>query len=125
MVVCGNGELDEVSLWGKTAVFEITGTDLRYNEWTAADFGLPECDVSQLIVNSSEQSAQIILEILNGEHGPARDIVVANASAALLAAEQATNLEQAVQKVARLIDEGKVFEKLKHLIKFTSKITEG
>ncbi len=125
LVVCGNGELDEVSLWGKTAVFEITGTDLRYYEWTAVDFGLPECDVSQLIVNSSEQSAQIILEILNGEHGPARDIVVANASAALLAAEQATNLEQAVQKVARLIDEGKVFEKLKHLIKFTSKITEG
>lgn len=123
LVVCGNGELDEISLWGKTSVFEITGADLRYLEWTAADFGLPECDVSQLVVNSSEQSAQIILKILNGEQGPARDIVVANASAALLAAEQATNLEQAVQKVALLIDEGKVFEKLKHLIKFTSKIS--
>ena len=123
LVVCGNGELDEVSLWGKTSVFEITGADLRYHEWTAADFGLPECDVSQLVVNSSEQSAQIILEILNGEQGPARDIVVANAAAALLAADQATNLKQAVQKVAQLIDEGKVFEKLKHLIKFTSKIS--
>lgn len=122
LVVCGNGELDEVSLWGKTAVYEITGSELRYFEWTAADFGLPECDVSQLVVKSSEQSAQIILDVFGGEQGAARDMVVANAAAALLAAEKASNLEQAVQKASQLIDAGKVLEKLKHLIEFTSKI---
>ncbi|MFH1302975.1 MAG: anthranilate phosphoribosyltransferase [Planctomycetota bacterium] len=122
LVVCGNGELDEVSLWGKTSVFEVTNSDLRYYEWTAADFGLTECDVSQLVVKSSEQSAQIILDIFHGEQGPARDIVVANASAALMAAGKTSNLEQSVQKVSRLIDEGKVLEKLKHLIEFTSNV---
>tara|TARA_R110002111_G_scaffold251720_2_gene316227 strand:- start:6661 stop:7692 length:1032 start_codon:yes stop_codon:yes gene_type:complete len=122
LVVCGNGELDEVSLWGKTSIFEVTSADLRYYEWTAADFGLPECDVSQLVVKSSEQSAQIILDIFRGEQGPARDIVVANAAAALMAAEKASNLEHAVQNVSQLIDEGKVLEKLKHLIEFTSKV---
>ncbi|MFI4849985.1 MAG: anthranilate phosphoribosyltransferase [Gimesia chilikensis] len=120
LVVCGNGELDEVSLWGKTTVFEVTGANLNRFEWTAADFGLPECDVSQLTVKSSEQSANIIREILNGEQGPARNMVVANASAALLAAEQASDLIQAVQKVAQLIDEGKVREKLQQLIDFSS-----
>ncbi|MCA9016619.1 MAG: anthranilate phosphoribosyltransferase [Planctomycetaceae bacterium] len=122
LVVCGNGELDEVSLWGKTTVFEITGSELRHFEWTAADFGLAECDVSQLVVESSEQSAQTILDIFHGEQGAARDMVVANAAAALLAAEKASNLEQAVQNAAQLIDTGKVLEKLKHLIEFTSKI---
>lgn len=122
LVVCGNGELDEISLWGKTTVFEVTGSQLQSFDWTAADFGLPECDVSQLTVESSEQSANIIREILNGERGPARDMVVANASAALLVAEKASNLEQAVQKVAQLLDEGKVNEKLQHLIEFTSSI---
>tara|TARA_R110002095_G_scaffold4791_3_gene11885 strand:+ start:550 stop:1581 length:1032 start_codon:yes stop_codon:yes gene_type:complete len=122
LVVCGNGELDEVSLWGKTAVFEITGSELRYFEWTAADFGLSECDVSQLVVKSSEQSAQIILDIFRGEQGPARDIVIANAAAALIAAEKASNLELAVQNVSQLIDEGKVLEKLKQLVEFTSRV---
>lgn len=124
LVVCGNGELDEVSLWGKTTVFEVTGSNLSQFEWTAADFGLPECDVSQLTVESSEQSASIIREILNGEQGPARNMVIVNASAALLAAERASDLVQAVQKVAQLIDEGKVREKLQQLIDFTSKIGE-
>ncbi|WP_298861624.1 anthranilate phosphoribosyltransferase [uncultured Gimesia sp.] len=123
LVVCGNGELDEISLWGKTSVYEVKGSELRYFEWTAADFGLSECDVSQLVVKSSEQSAQVILEIFQGEQGPARDMVVANASAALLAAEKTTNLEQSVQNVSSLIDEGKVLEKLKHLIEFSSNIT--
>lgn len=122
LVVCGNGELDEISLWGKTLIHEVTGSDLRSYEWSAADFGLPECDVSQLLVESSEQSAQVILDIFNGEQGPARDMVVANASAALMAAEKTSNLHDAVQNVSRLIDEGQVLKKLKHLIEFTSNI---
>lgn len=120
LVVCGNGELDEISLWGKTSIFEVTGTELNYYEWTATDFGLKECDVSQLVVESSEQSAQVILDIFHGKQGPARDIVVANASAALLAAEKTPNLEQAVQNVSQIIDEGQVLEKLKQLVEFTS-----
>ncbi len=122
LVVCGNGELDEISLWGKTSVYEVTGTELCYHEWTAADFGLSECDVSQLVVKSSEQSAQMILEIFKGKQGAARDIVIANASAALMAAERTSNWEEAVQNVSHLIDEGQVLEKLKHLIEFTSNI---
>lgn len=121
LVVCGNGELDEISLWGKTSVYEVTNSDLRNYEWTAADFGLPECDLSQLRVESSEQSAEIIRGVFKGNKGPARDIVVANASAALLAANKTTNLEQSVQNVSLLIDEGKVLEKLKHLVEFSSK----
>lgn len=124
LVVCGNGELDEISLWGKTSVYEITGQDLRYYEWTAADFGLQESDVSHLVVKSSEQSAQVILDVFHGKQGPARDIVIANAAAALLAAEKASNLQQCVQNVSLLIDEGKVLEKLKHLIDFSSSIIE-
>ncbi|MFK7779473.1 MAG: anthranilate phosphoribosyltransferase, partial [Gimesia sp.] len=122
LVVCGNGELDEISLWGKTSVFEVTNTDLSYYEWTAADFGLAECDVSHLVVKSSEQSAKVILDIFHGKQGPARDIVVANAAAALLAAEKSTNLNECVQNVSMLIDEGKVLEKLKHLVEFSSSI---
>lgn len=122
LVVCGNGELDEVSLWGKTTVFEISGSELRNVEWSAADFGLPECDVSHLVVESSEQSARIILDVFQGKPGAARDMVVANAAAALYAAEKASNLEQAVQNVSQMIDTGKVDEKLKHLIEYTSRI---
>jgi anthranilate phosphoribosyltransferase len=86
LVVCGNDELDEVSLWGRTTVFHIEGNAVRQYEWTAEQLGLPECRVSDLTAQSPAESAEIIRRLLAGERGAARDIVLANTAAALIAA---------------------------------------
>lgn len=88
IVVCGGDGLDEVSLWGETTVFEVTGAVVERRCWTAETFGLPPCDVAALRVDSPAESAELIRKLLDGEVGPAQDIVVANAAAALLAAEE-------------------------------------
>ena len=106
LVVCGNDELDEVSLWGETAVFEVSPSGVQRHTWTAALLGLPECDVAQLRVSSAAESAALIRSVFAGERGPARDILVANAAAALFAAQRAASIQEAVPLAAAAIDQG-------------------
>ncbi len=106
LVVCGNDELDEVSLWGTTAVFEVSATGVARHQWTAEMLGLPECRVDSLRVNSAAESAEVIRRVFSGEQGPARDIVLANAGAALLAADRASSIHAAVQLATIAVDAG-------------------
>jgi anthranilate phosphoribosyltransferase len=119
LVVCGNDELDEVSLWGETSVFDVSSGCVEASTWTAASFGLSECSVSDLTVTSSDQSAEIIREILSGKHGPARDIVVANAAAGLLAAGVAKSPIEGAEKAATAIDAGNAAGILARLVEAT------
>jgi anthranilate phosphoribosyltransferase len=106
VVVCGNGELDEVSLWGETGAWIVDSAELREERWTSADFGLPECRADDLKVSSPEESAEVIRDALSGTPGPACDIVLANASAALLAAGKTADLREGVATARRVVTDG-------------------
>jgi anthranilate phosphoribosyltransferase len=116
VVVGGAGHLDEVSLWGETTVFRVEETTVTEETWTPQSVGLPECEVEDLQVHSAAESAKTITNILAGKTGPPRDIVIANAAAALLAAGKVKSLEEGVELARDAIDEGhaaKLLEKLK------------
>lgn len=116
LVVCGNDELDEIALWGVTTVFDVQGGHIGQHLWTAADLGLPECTVVPLQVTSPQESAQMIQGVLSGAHrGPPRDIVLANAAAALLAAGRVTSPSEGVTVAARSIDSGAAADTLQRL----------
>ena len=119
LVVCGADQLDEVSLWGETTVFEVEQDSVRRLTWTPDDFGLPTCDVADLRVHSPDESAARIQEILNGEPGPSRDIVVANTAAALLTTQSVTSLQDGVARASETIDSGNAKQTLEKLIAFT------
>lgn len=119
LVVCGNDELDEISLWGTTTVFEVTADDVSRHEWSAADFGLAECSANELTVSSADESAAVIRGILGDESGPHRDIVLANAGAALVAAGHADSPAAGVETAAAALGEGKVAAILERLSAFT------
>jgi len=106
-VVCGADQLDEVSLWGTTSAFEVSGGDLVEHRWTAETFGLPECRVDQLQVDSPTASAHVIRAAFSGSSGPPRDIVVANAAAGLMAARVAADPQAAARLAAEAIDSGR------------------
>ncbi|MEW4487711.1 anthranilate phosphoribosyltransferase [Thalassoglobus sp. JC818] len=108
-VVCGNDQLDEVSLWGKTRVWEVTGNNPPVlMVWTPADFGLEECHPDELKVSSPGESADVIRSIISGQAGPARRMVVANAAAALLCSGRASSLIEGVRFAEDAIDRGEV-----------------
>src|SRR5262245_6253355 len=73
-VVCGAGQLDEVSLWGTTTAFEVTGAHVLEHRWTAKTFGLAECRLEELQIQSPADSAAMIREIFAGKPGAPRDI---------------------------------------------------
>lgn len=96
LVVYSRDGLDEVSLAAPTLVRDVRGADIRSFEWTAADFGLAPVALADLAVADAQASAAMIEEILGGPETPAARVVLANAAAALVAADRAANPAQGV-----------------------------
>jgi anthranilate phosphoribosyltransferase len=98
--------LDEVSLTAPTQVRLVQGETVMPLTWTAADFGLPGTTIAQLQAADANASAAIIRAILAGHGGPTREVVLANAAAALWVAGVVANLREGVQRAAQAIDSG-------------------
>ncbi len=127
LVVCGNNELDEVALWGTTLGLEIDGAsgEIIEHTWTAEDFGLERCEVESLRVESPEASAAMIRGVIQGEQGAARDIVVANTAAALVAFSEPTeslDLATAARTAMAAIDDGLAAAKLDELVETSRRL---
>lgn len=116
VVVCGNGELDEVSLWGTTTAFLVEKKKIRELQWTVESFGLAGSEPAALRVSSPQQSAEVIRGILSGAKGPARDIVIANAAAALWVAERVPDVSGGAREAAATIDSGRAAQTLQRLV---------
>ena len=126
LVVHGADGIDEVSLGGKTYVTEVRGDELVEFEWKPEDFGMDPIDLEAIKVEGTDQSAQRIRGIFRGRPGPSRNIVVANAAAALWLAEQADTPLACTELAAKAIDSGAVEELLSRLVEKTnSKETEA
>jgi anthranilate phosphoribosyltransferase len=119
IVVRGLDGMDEVSLSGETQVLLTKYGMTTQLRWSPDDFGLQRLRNEDLVVDGPESSARVIRGILEGEPGPARDIVLANASAALWVSEKTHSLIDGVAKAAAAIDSGAALTKLKTLIEFS------
>jgi anthranilate phosphoribosyltransferase len=115
-LVCGLDGMDEVSLAGATLVREVRDGTVTPLEWTPDDFGLPSCPAEALLANDAEESADIIRSVLSGKDGPAQDIVLANAAAALLVAERVSSLPEGVAAAREAIRSGLAAQVLADLI---------
>jgi anthranilate phosphoribosyltransferase len=122
LVVCGNDELDEVSLWGQTAVFEVSATGVTRQTWNSELLGLPECRVESLRVTNAKASADVIRRAFAGERGAAQNIIVANAAAALFAANQTSTIQEAVSIAQATIDSGAAATLCERLKEWTNRI---
>lgn len=120
-VVTGSDGLDEVTLDGTTTAACIRDGHVEVLHWTHEDFGLPRSVCSDWKVTSPEDSARIIVEILEGQKGPCRDIVLANTAAALWTAKKVDTLREGVQMATEAIDAGKAREKLRQLVEYTQR----
>ncbi len=116
LVVCGRDGLDEVSLSAPTLVREVHGHTVTCREWTPADFGLEPCTLAELQADGPEASAATLRAVLAGERGPAARVVLANAAAALLAAERVATLAEGVARAAEAIATGKARDALTRLV---------
>lgn len=114
-VVHGHGGLDEISTTGPTDVFEVAGETITRHVWEPADFGVARVEMSALLGGEAAHNAKLVRAILDGEMGPRRDIVVANAAAGLMAAGVASDLRSGVVLASESIDKGAARAKLEAL----------
>jgi anthranilate phosphoribosyltransferase len=119
LVVHGSDGLDEVTLGGPTDVIEAGGGQLRKFAWTPADFGLDRAELPALQVSGPAESAEVIRGILAGRRGPPRDIVVANAAAALWTVGRSLSLLECARQAAEAIDTGAASDLLRRLVERT------
>lgn len=117
-VVHGMDGLDEITTTGPTLALEVDHGRVRELTLTPQDFGLPLARPEDLRGGDAETNARIARRILDGERGPQRDIVLANAAAALFAAGKAANFPDAVQLAAEAVDSGAARAKLQALAAF-------
>jgi anthranilate phosphoribosyltransferase len=107
--------LDEVSLGGATQFRDVREGLVTAGKWTAEDFGLESCAVAGLAAADAAASAAIIRNVLADRPGPARRVVVANAAAALLAADQVATLSEGVARADAAICSGRAHDVLERL----------
>jgi anthranilate phosphoribosyltransferase len=120
LVVHGADGLDEITLAAPTHVAEVTTQGIRPYEIAPEDFGLTRHDMKNLCVDSPKASAAVVRGILKGEPGPARDVTLLNAAAAIYVGGQADSISAALPLAARSIDSGSAAKALAKLIELSN-----
>ena len=119
-VVHGADGLDELTTTGITKVAELKGGAIRTFDVKPEDAGLPRATLAQLKGGDAQVNAAAIREVLAGEPGAFRDIVLLNAAAALIVGGKAANLRDGVERAARAIDTGAAAQALDKLVAITN-----
>jgi anthranilate phosphoribosyltransferase len=116
LVVSADDGIDELSLASRTRVIEVA--DGRTDEWfvEAAGMGLEPAPLDAIPGGDPADNAEIVRAVLDGEAGPARDVSILNAGAAIYVAGGAADLAQGIQKAAQAIDSGSARDVLERLV---------
>ena len=116
LVVYGRDGMDEVSLGAATLVGELKDGQVHEYEIHPEDFGMTMASNRALKVTSAEDSKTMLLGVLDNQSGPARDVVLLNAGAALYAANVADTMASGIALARSALASGAAKAKLAQLI---------
>lgn len=116
LVVHAEDGLDEISIASPTHVAELKDGQIITYDITPEALGFMRAPLAKLVAESPTVSLQIMRSVLDGEPGPASDIVALNAGAAIYAADVADSLEAGIQIAHSVLATGKGREKLEELV---------
>jgi anthranilate phosphoribosyltransferase len=119
LVVHGHDGLDEVTICAPTRVSELSDGRIRTYDIYPEQFFGDTADPADLSGGDPARNAAITRQILNGDTGPKRHIVLINAAAALVAAGKVANLKEGITLAETAIDSGRALKKLDDLVRFT------
>ena len=119
LVVHAEDGLDEISIGSPTHVAELKNGQIAAYTLTPERFGLARASLDSLAVDTAAASLAIMRGVFDGQPGPARDIVLLNAGAAIYAADLVDTLEAGVARAAMMVDTGAAGTKLAELVDYT------
>lgn len=121
MVVHGEDGLDEITHTGRTKISELVNGEIRTYYLEPADFGLEQGKLADIIGGAAAENARMTRNILSGQPGPCRDVVLMNAAAALVVGGKVDRIRDGVRMAAGVIDSGAALAKLEQLVAFTGR----
>jgi len=115
LVVSGDDGIDEISIGGRTRVIEVA--DGGTEEWflTPEDLGIQRAELPAIAGGTPAENAAVVRGVLEGDSGPARDVVALNAGAAIMVAGGAHDLPAGVERAHETIDSGAALGVLERL----------
>ena len=119
LVVSSRDGLDEMSTSGTTRVVEVEGSRTHSYDITPEQLGLRRARLADVAGGSPADNAAVVRAILDGRGGPARDLAVLNAGAAIYVGDGAGSLEEGVRAAEAAIDDGRAADVLRRLAAFT------
>lgn len=121
-VVCGEGTFDEISICSPTRISHLKEGEVYSYQITPEDYGFQRAAIEAIKGGDAQENAWIIRNILDGQEGARKDMVLLNAAAAFVAAGLDQDLKSGIQRAREVIDSGRAKNKLEQLIEFTNKI---
>jgi anthranilate phosphoribosyltransferase len=118
-VVHGSDGLDEITISGESKISEVRDGEVRTYYVTPEDFGIGRAPISAIQGGDARQNAEIIRQILSGQTGTKRDVVLLNAAAGLVVGGKAKALGEGIEMARASIDSGKALSCLERLVALT------
>ena len=122
LVVHGRDGLDEITLAGGTLVAELRDGRIDEYEILPGEFGMAMTDLEAIRVDSPGESKAMLLGVLDDREGPARDIVLLNAGAALYAAGVAGSIADGIARARVAVSSGAARGKLEQYVAVTRRL---
>ncbi len=125
LVVSGADGMDELSITEQTRVIEVAGGGTE--EWfvTPEELGLERASLDAVAGGTPEENAAVTRAVLEGESGPATDLVLLNAGAAIMVAGGAESLAEGIEKAREAVDSGAARDVLARLVELTAALGQG
>jgi anthranilate phosphoribosyltransferase len=123
MVVHGMDGLDEITTTNKTKITEVKNKEVRTYYISPEEYGFTRCQRKDLQGGDAIENAEIIKNLLQGQKGPKRDIVLFNSGAALYVGKKASSLEEGINIARELIDGGYALKKLEGFREYTRRLS--
>jgi anthranilate phosphoribosyltransferase len=114
-VVYGSDGMDEITLTGPTHIAEVTQSGVTVSTLRPEELGFALCTMADMRGGDAKGNAVIVRNILSGEKGPKRDVVLLNAAYALVAAGKVDAPADALVLAADAIDSGRALQQLEKL----------
>jgi anthranilate phosphoribosyltransferase len=123
LVVHAEDGLDEISISSRTTGYHFDGRNIEELLIDPADYGFEKAPLERITVHDLEESKKAFLSVLHGEDGPARDVVLLNAGAALFVGGIAGSIAEGIERARKAIDGGSAAGKFEALRAFSRGIT--
>ncbi len=120
MVVNADDGLDEISIASPTHVAEYKAGEIIEYLIRPEDFGLQTAPLDSLRVETAEESLAMIRSVLDNQPGPALDIVLLNAGAAIYVSGLTASHQQGIEKARAVIADGSALRRMQQLITLTN-----